>query len=75
MNRFDGGYYPTLKAPLSALITKLQPDAVVLGGYGLAASTARWVGTESGLAPYPSWSRTSCTVRALPGRLSAVSVP
>ena len=58
---FDGGYYPPLKAPLTDLITKLQPNAVVLGGYGLAPSTARWVGTESGLAPYPSWSRTSCT--------------
>lgn len=58
---FDGGYYPPLKQPLKELIAKLQPNAVVLGGYGLAAHSARWVGTEDGLAPYPSWSRTSCT--------------
>ena len=33
----------------------------MLGGYGLAEHSARWVGTEDGLAPYPSWSRTNCT--------------
>ena len=58
---FDGGYYPALKSRLQGLITKLQPNATVLGGYGLAPNSLRWVGTEDGLAPYPSWSRTDCT--------------
>ena len=55
---FDGGYHTTLKQRLADLLTKLQPKAVVFGGSGLTKNALRWVGTESGLAPYPVWSTT-----------------
>lgn len=53
---FDGGYQPDLKANLTALFAALQPNVVAFQGEGLVASPVRWVGTESGLAPYPCWS-------------------
>ena len=53
---FDGGYGSALKAPITALLEELQPNAVVFGGFGLTASALGWAGTENGLAPYPAWS-------------------
>jgi hypothetical protein len=44
---------------LTALLNKLQPNAVVFGGAGLNNNALRWIGTEDGLAPYPTWSRTA----------------
>ena len=56
---FDGGYQQDLKANLTALFAQLQPDVVAFQGEGLVASPVRWVGSESGLAPYPCWSTCS----------------
>jgi alpha-L-fucosidase len=53
---FDGGYQSELKANLTALFAALQPNVVAFQGEGLVASPVRWVGSESGLAPYPCWS-------------------
>ena len=53
---FDGGYQPDLRSNLTALFAKLQPQVVAFQGEGLVASPVRWVGSESGLAPYPCWS-------------------
>lgn len=53
---FDGGYQPDLKSNLTALFARLQPNVVAFQGEGLVASPVRWVGSESGLAPYPCWS-------------------
>eukprot|EP01106_Pelomyxa_sp_JSP_P016986 TRINITY_DN660_c0_g1_i2.p1 TRINITY_DN660_c0_g1~~TRINITY_DN660_c0_g1_i2.p1 ORF type:complete len:250 (+),score=38.98 TRINITY_DN660_c0_g1_i2:440-1189(+) len=35
---------------------ELQPTAVAFNGYGISQNPLRWVGTESGYAPYPNWS-------------------
>jgi hypothetical protein len=56
---FDGGYQPDLKSNLTALFAALQPNVVAFQGEGLVASPVRWVGAESGLAPYPCWSTCS----------------
>ena len=56
---FDGGYSPSLASNLTALLAKLQPHMVAFGGSGLLPSAVRWVGTESGHAPYPCWSTAS----------------
>jgi alpha-L-fucosidase len=53
---FDGGYAPDIKTNLSELINKLQPNAAVFNGFGVANSPLRWIGTEAGTAPYPNWS-------------------
>jgi hypothetical protein len=55
---FDGGFDPSLSPSLTTLLNKLQPNAVVFGGAGLNNNALRWIGTEDGLAPYPTWSRT-----------------
>ena len=55
---FDGGFDPALSPSLTRLLNDLQPNAVVFGGAGLNNNALRWIGTESGLAPYPTWSRT-----------------
>ena len=55
----QGGYPASQKAALQDLFARLQPDAVGFGAAGLCASPARWVGTESGYAPYPCWSTAS----------------
>ena len=55
----DGGYTPDQAAGLKNLFSTLQPHVVAFGGAGLCASPARWVGTESGFAPYPCWSTVS----------------
>eukprot|EP01062_Namystynia_karyoxenos_P053457 TRINITY_DN4328_c0_g1_i1.p1 TRINITY_DN4328_c0_g1~~TRINITY_DN4328_c0_g1_i1.p1 ORF type:complete len:631 (+),score=193.04 TRINITY_DN4328_c0_g1_i1:57-1895(+) len=53
---FDGGYQQSIKQNLTDLLATLQPKAIVFQGYGVANSSVRWVGTESGNAPYPNWS-------------------
>eukprot|EP01121_Diplochlamys_sp_Union-15-3_P020175 TRINITY_DN77_c0_g1_i2.p1 TRINITY_DN77_c0_g1~~TRINITY_DN77_c0_g1_i2.p1 ORF type:complete len:443 (+),score=77.55 TRINITY_DN77_c0_g1_i2:138-1331(+) len=53
---FDGGYQQDIKEKLSALLLKLQPNAVAFNGYGVSVNPVRWIGTESGHAPYPTWS-------------------
>ena len=50
------GYSQTQKEGLANLFSTLQPHVVAFGAAGLCASPARWVGTESGFAPYPCWS-------------------
>ena len=56
---FDGGYQKDLTDKLRSLFSSLQPNIVAFQGEGLVASPVRWVGTESGLAPYPCWSTCS----------------
>jgi hypothetical protein len=58
-HRFDGGYTPDQAPGLKNLFATLQPHVVAFGAAGLCASPARWVGTESGYAPYPCWSTAS----------------
>ncbi|UJR24914.1 hypothetical protein I4U23_006278 [Adineta vaga] len=53
---FDGGYTQSLKDPIRALLTELQPDAIAFNGYGVSHNPARWIGTEMGVAPDPNWS-------------------
>lgn len=53
---FDGGYNTKLTSNLTNLFSKLQPHVVAFQANGLMPSPVRWVGTESGLAPYPCWS-------------------
>jgi len=52
---FDGGYQGSISQQLSALLVDKQPNAVIFNGYGLTKNPVRWVGTESGHAPYPNW--------------------
>lgn len=56
---FDGGYTPDQVPALKNLFATLQPHVVAFGAAGLCANPARWVGTESGYAPYPCWSTVS----------------
>ncbi|CAF1178087.1 unnamed protein product [Adineta steineri] len=53
---FDGGYTMDLKAPITALLDELQPQAIAFNGYGVSPNPARWIGTEMGVAPDPNWS-------------------
>ena len=53
---FDGGSMPTLSAKLPALIARLQPHAVGFNAAGLMPRPTRWIGSESGFAPYPTYS-------------------
>ncbi len=50
---FDGGYQGDLAATLTTMLQKYQPQTVVFGGAGISPSPLKWVGTESGLPPYP----------------------
>lgn len=54
----DGGAIPSLGAAINALLAAHQPNAVVFQG---TSATLRWVGNESGTAPYPSWNTISQT--------------
>jgi alpha-L-fucosidase len=45
-----------LKAPITALLDQLQPQAIAFNGYGVTLNAARWIGTEMGVAPDPNWS-------------------
>ncbi len=70
LRRFDGGYQQDIKANITALLLKLQPNAVAFNGFGAAPNPVcavilvifllhkqiRWCGTESGSADYPNWS-------------------
>jgi len=64
---FDGAYNPfdpdvlgadgeplgnRYAGPITELVRKLQPDAVIMGG---AHPDIRWSGSEQGKAPYPLW--------------------
>jgi alpha-L-fucosidase len=53
---FDGGVAASLSPSLSSLFKTLQPRAVAFQGQGLMPSPTRWIGSESGFAPYPTWS-------------------
>ena len=53
---FDGGYSPSLAPKLRSLFATLQPHAVAFQAENLMPSPTRWIGTESGYAPYPTWS-------------------
>ena len=53
--RFDGGYQKDLQTELQQLFSTLQPNIVAFQGEGLVTSPVRWVGSESGYAPYPCW--------------------
>jgi alpha-L-fucosidase len=55
----QGGYTADQAPALKNLFSTLQPHVVAFGAAGLCASPARWVGTESGFAPYPCWSTVS----------------
>ena len=58
--RFDGATPDAARfhAQLSAQINRLQPRAVVFGGYGMGTvkNYIRWIGSESGIAPADNWS-------------------
>ena len=59
----DGGLPtdPYFGAGITALLARLQPQAVVFNGFPiLNATMARWIGNEAGVAPDPNWSTGSC---------------
>jgi alpha-L-fucosidase len=63
---FDGGVLPPDKGGIDmrTLLQKYQPDAAAFQGpYGYK-NNIRWVGNESGVAPYPCWSRADSTTSA-----------
>jgi alpha-L-fucosidase len=49
-------YTQSLKDPITALLTQLQPQSVAFNGYGVSSNPVRWIGTEMGVAPDPDWS-------------------
>ena len=53
---YDGGFTASQKALLPPLMARLQPDAVAFQGENLCPNPSRWIGSESGYAPYPTWS-------------------
>jgi len=58
---FDGGVLPTSKGGISdevaQLVKRYQPGAILFQGPSSCVNLIRWVGNESGKAPYPLWSR------------------
>ncbi len=63
---FDGGVLPPEKGgvDIPSLFKKYQPEAIAFQGpYGYL-NNIRWVGNESGVAPYPCWSRADSTTSA-----------
>jgi hypothetical protein len=52
---FDGGFAPTIKDRLQALITKYQPNTPALNGFGISKSPLRWIMNEAGHAPIENW--------------------
>lgn len=63
---FDGGVLPEKEGGINMLplIQKYQPEAAAFQGpYGYR-NNIRWVGNESGVAPYPCWSRADSTTSA-----------
>jgi len=60
---FDGGLPtdPYFKAGIAGLLDRLQPRAAAYNGWPDINGTAvRWIGTEAGDAPDPTWSSGSC---------------
>eukprot|EP00051_Salpingoeca_urceolata_P033457 m.20744 g.20744 ORF g.20744 m.20744 type:complete len:460 (+) comp6257_c0_seq1:125-1504(+) len=60
---FDGGLPedPAFGDKIAALLEKYQPQAAAFNGYPTINTTAvRWIGTEAGIAPDPTWSTGSC---------------
>jgi len=53
---FDGGISETLTPLVAALFQRLQPDVVAFQGEAVMPRPTRWIGTEHGYAPYPTWS-------------------
>jgi len=49
-------YQKQLTPALRSLFSELQPNVVAFQGPGLVSSPVRWVGSETGYAPYPCWS-------------------
>lgn len=65
---FDGGVLSKEQGgadrDILSLIQKLQPNAIAFQGpYGYP-NLIRWVGNESGVAPYPCWATADSTTRA-----------
>jgi len=58
---FDGGVLATSKGGISdqaaELVKRYQPQAILFQGPSSCGNLIRWVGNESGNAPYPLWSR------------------
>jgi len=58
---FDGGVLASSKGGISdevtALVKRHQPQAILFQGPASCENLIRWVGNESGKAPYPMWSR------------------
>eukprot|EP01123_Difflugia_compressa_P004570 TRINITY_DN16005_c0_g1_i1.p1 TRINITY_DN16005_c0_g1~~TRINITY_DN16005_c0_g1_i1.p1 ORF type:complete len:461 (+),score=96.01 TRINITY_DN16005_c0_g1_i1:179-1384(+) len=52
---FDGGYQQDLSNTIIQLLKEKQPNAVIFNGYGVTTNPVRWIGTETGHAPYPNW--------------------
>ena len=53
---FSYRYTASLKEPITALLAELQGQAIAFNGYGVSKNPARWIGTEAGVAPDPTWS-------------------
>jgi alpha-L-fucosidase len=68
---FDGSYTPALSGVVSALLAKYLPDAVGFNAGGLMPNPTRWIGSETGYAPYPTWSTTNTEGEYGPGEPGA----
>eukprot|EP00397_Hematodinium_sp_SG-2012_P033133 GEMP01035354.1.p1 GENE.GEMP01035354.1~~GEMP01035354.1.p1 ORF type:complete len:321 (+),score=58.09 GEMP01035354.1:783-1745(+) len=53
---FDGGISDSLRRPVTDLLHKYLPNALVFNGWGFSDHPSKWVGTESGLPTGPIWS-------------------
>ncbi|CAF4055086.1 unnamed protein product [Rotaria sordida] len=47
---------PELHDLIAAMVSELQPDSIIFGGYGVTRNPIRWIGNELGHAPDPNWS-------------------
>lgn len=63
---FDGGVLSPERggAGVAELVQKLQPDAIAFQGPYGHPNLIRWVGNESGLAPYPCWATADSTTNS-----------
>jgi hypothetical protein len=65
---FDGGFDKAIRTEVADLFQELQPDGVAFNGPGSAIgpqNALRWVGSETGYAPYPNWMSTFRTASAV----------
>ena len=64
---FDGGFEPALRPKLRQMLADMQPNASVFnacvnhngpenGSTCVTPNALRWIGTEAGSAPVPTWS-------------------